>query len=412
MGVRIQKPINDEKSRTCKATLRSLSRIWGLLAKGDGKEKGDLREDQSNVYLCELAYRKGLGEGFEGFGGDIEKIGEGLEGHETMKTNEVAGGELFMNLEFTTEGWYLRCHGIDTGEWLRHWGVKVAMGDVEKVELEDNDEDDESAHNYGKEQMYIEEAMERFITIMGDNWEPRRWSSIYLTKEGFREGGVEDEIDESGRKWNELGIEGEAYWQVRKAMQHDEPMEIVSEEGERYQPQRRAQGIAHPLVKDEGRDLALMYRMEVEVAHHEIRQERGTIHPKFMTWALYMRTRRIWAKICELWAKKKSKEEGESAEVTMQADRPVVRRELMRLEEYLQACTRAELEELSKRARLMMKYTTGRGSICKERCELCAGSSSTRRQHHEFACLEAQMWIESGQFWCNPNRSASKPPMA
>jgi hypothetical protein len=122
-----------EESGTRKDTLGRLSRIWALLSKGDGKEKGDKREDMPNVYLCELAYRSDLGEGHEGYGGEGEKM---------SNINEVAGGELSMSLEFTTEGWYLRCNGVESEKRIAYWRENVASGEIE--------DDDDDAVNYIK----------------------------------------------------------------------------------------------------------------------------------------------------------------------------------------------------------------------------------------------------------------------
>ena len=86
------------------------------------------------------------------------------------------------------------------------------MMQMKKVRRFDEDSDEEQqlqgqalreAEEENRQELK-EEAMERFITLMGSKWEPRRWSSLLLSKEGFRK-------DTQGQAGPKRWVEGEAY---------------------------------------------------------------------------------------------------------------------------------------------------------------------------------------------------------
>ena len=128
---------------------------------------------------------------------------------------------------------------------------------LRSMRLERNRHYDDIGESVGEihRNQYRREAIERFITFMGHRWEPRRWSSIPLSKEGFRKG-VHCQM--RGQRW----LEGEAYWQVRKAMQHDVPTEVVLDEGDIQQPHIDAMiRTGYKMTRYDPRDVAIMYRM-------------------------------------------------------------------------------------------------------------------------------------------------------
>ena len=164
-------------------------------------------------------------------------------------------------------------------------------------------------------------------------------------------------------------------------MQHDVPTEVVLDEGDIQQPHIDAIGRKGQQMRGyDPRDVAIMYRMEREIVHQKWRagSDHGTLHPKFMTLAWYMRTRRIWAKICQIWKWKRDQEE-EKVKLGLytEEERPTTERET--LEEYITSRTSTELEELSKRARLDHQIWGGNGAIVQgEVCRLRSKDSQTR----------------------------------